>query len=467
MYQRYLADPASVDAAWHDFFADYKPADRWPAARRRRRRHERGRRGAERRDAGARRRHGRRRPAGAPADRSAATPRHDRIEPTAAKPRPAEPTRPRRDGRRPQRRPTAPLRPRPRRRRRRQGRANRGAGQGGDRPGSARARCAASPPDRAEHGRLADRADRDQRARGAGEAARRQPHRDQQPPRPRSRRQGQLHPPDRVRAGPGARRAPGDEQLVRRGRRQAGAGPPGARQPRHRDRPGQAGRLAQPRGAVHQGLRADGLPAVLAGVRGRGPPGPPQRADHGRLRRHDDLADQPGRHRHGALAAAADGRPGHDHRRRRDGVPGAVRRDERGAARRAGGQQDHHADSAPTTTGSSRARSPASSSRSCTSCCSASTASTTRSSPRCGSRTSRCAGCATSSLDSEGQINKTARVHRADPRVPGARSPDGRHRPAGVQHPQAPGPGRARARPDAVGPGPRRSRSAASPASRR
>ncbi|WP_433083706.1 multifunctional oxoglutarate decarboxylase/oxoglutarate dehydrogenase thiamine pyrophosphate-binding subunit/dihydrolipoyllysine-residue succinyltransferase subunit [Dactylosporangium sp. CA-052675] len=26
MYQRYLADPASVDSAWHDFFADYKPA---------------------------------------------------------------------------------------------------------------------------------------------------------------------------------------------------------------------------------------------------------------------------------------------------------------------------------------------------------------------------------------------------------------------------------------------------------
>ncbi|GGL01387.1 multifunctional oxoglutarate decarboxylase/oxoglutarate dehydrogenase thiamine pyrophosphate-binding subunit/dihydrolipoyllysine-residue succinyltransferase subunit [Mangrovihabitans endophyticus] len=26
MYQRYLADPASVDPAWHDFFADYKPA---------------------------------------------------------------------------------------------------------------------------------------------------------------------------------------------------------------------------------------------------------------------------------------------------------------------------------------------------------------------------------------------------------------------------------------------------------
>jgi 2-oxoglutarate dehydrogenase E1 component len=26
MYQRYLADPGSVDPAWHDFFADYKPA---------------------------------------------------------------------------------------------------------------------------------------------------------------------------------------------------------------------------------------------------------------------------------------------------------------------------------------------------------------------------------------------------------------------------------------------------------
>ncbi|WP_018784798.1 multifunctional oxoglutarate decarboxylase/oxoglutarate dehydrogenase thiamine pyrophosphate-binding subunit/dihydrolipoyllysine-residue succinyltransferase subunit [Micromonospora sp. CNB394] len=26
MYQRYLADPSSVDSAWHDFFADYRPA---------------------------------------------------------------------------------------------------------------------------------------------------------------------------------------------------------------------------------------------------------------------------------------------------------------------------------------------------------------------------------------------------------------------------------------------------------
>ena len=25
MYQQYLADPRSVDQAWHDFFADYRP----------------------------------------------------------------------------------------------------------------------------------------------------------------------------------------------------------------------------------------------------------------------------------------------------------------------------------------------------------------------------------------------------------------------------------------------------------
>ena len=25
MYQQYLADPSSVDQAWHDFFADYRP----------------------------------------------------------------------------------------------------------------------------------------------------------------------------------------------------------------------------------------------------------------------------------------------------------------------------------------------------------------------------------------------------------------------------------------------------------
>jgi 2-oxoglutarate dehydrogenase E1 component len=32
MYQRYLADPGSVDPAWHDFFADYRPSTDGPAA---------------------------------------------------------------------------------------------------------------------------------------------------------------------------------------------------------------------------------------------------------------------------------------------------------------------------------------------------------------------------------------------------------------------------------------------------
>ena len=27
IYEQYLADPASVDPAWHDFFADYRPGD--------------------------------------------------------------------------------------------------------------------------------------------------------------------------------------------------------------------------------------------------------------------------------------------------------------------------------------------------------------------------------------------------------------------------------------------------------
>lgn len=32
MYQKYLSDPASVDPAWHDFFADYKPVVETPSA---------------------------------------------------------------------------------------------------------------------------------------------------------------------------------------------------------------------------------------------------------------------------------------------------------------------------------------------------------------------------------------------------------------------------------------------------
>jgi 2-oxoglutarate dehydrogenase E1 component len=33
MYQRYLTDPSSVDSAWHDFFADYRPDPTGPVSR--------------------------------------------------------------------------------------------------------------------------------------------------------------------------------------------------------------------------------------------------------------------------------------------------------------------------------------------------------------------------------------------------------------------------------------------------
>ncbi len=73
-----------------------------------------------------------------------------------------------------------------------------------------------SGPHRAEHGRLAGGADRDLGALGAGQAALGQPHRHQQPPLPRPRRQGVVHPPDRLRAGQGAARDAGDERRLRR-----------------------------------------------------------------------------------------------------------------------------------------------------------------------------------------------------------------------------------------------------------
>ena len=48
----------------------------------------------------------------------------------------------------------------------------------------------------------------------------------------------------------------------------------------------------------------------------------------------------PGTHRHQPLGAAADAGPGHDRRRRLDGVPGRVQRDEPRPARRPRHQQD-------------------------------------------------------------------------------------------------------------------------------
>ena len=100
---------------------------------------------------------------------------------------------------------------------------------------------------------------------------------------------------------------------------------PGPRQPRPRHRPAEARRHPHPRRADDQGGRGrwtsstSGPPTRTSSRRARA-----QQADRRGLPGHDDLADQPGRHRHRALGAAADAGPGHDHRRRRAGVPGRV-----------------------------------------------------------------------------------------------------------------------------------------------
>ncbi len=86
------------------------------------------------------------------------------------------------------------------------------------------------------------RADRDERAHRAGEADDRQPHRHQQPPEARPRRQGLVHPPDRVGDGAGAQGLPEPERLLRRARRQAERRRARPHQPRHRDRPAEARR---------------------------------------------------------------------------------------------------------------------------------------------------------------------------------------------------------------------------------
>ena len=197
-----------------------------------------------------------------------------------------------------------------------------------------RGRRARSPPLRGVAARIVqnmdaslERADRHQRARRAGEAAGRQPHRDQQPPRPGPRRQGQLHPPDRLRDGPRAGRAPGDEQLVRRGRRQAGAG----RSPEHVNL-GIAIDLAKP-----DGTRNLVVPSIKSCEQmdfrqfWQAYEDVVRRARRNELTMEDYAGTTISLTNPGGIGTvhshpAADARPGRDHRRRRDGVPGAVLR---------------------------------------------------------------------------------------------------------------------------------------------
>ena len=198
MYQRYLADPGSVDPAWHEFFADYKPAGDTETGRAGDGRAAEGHQGQP--TAAAKASRSRRVKAGR-ADEQAKPPRKPADR--AAKPAQQPSQRTGQAGQ-------APTRQRP------PPRARREAGQAPSRraapkPAVRRTDERQNVPLRGVAARIAQNmddlapgADGDQRPRGAGEAARRQPHRDQQPPRPRPRRQGQLHPPHRLRDGEGA-----------------------------------------------------------------------------------------------------------------------------------------------------------------------------------------------------------------------------------------------------------------------
>ena len=305
---------------------------------------------------------------------------------------------------------------------------------------------------RQEHVRVAGRADGDQRARRSGQAADRQPDRHQQPAQAHPRRQDLLHPPAGLRAGAGGQEVPEHEPALRRGRRQAHRGHAGAHQSRPGHRPAGQGRQALPGGGRHQALRDDAVRPVRLRLRGHRPARPRRQADRRRLCRRDDFADQPRHHRHRALGAAADGRPGRHHRRRRDGIPGRVPGRQRGAHRRAGHRQADHPDldlRPPHHPGRGIRRLPAHHPRDA-----ALGRLLGRDLPRAGHPVP--AGAL--EHRQPGLDRRQERPgHGVDRGLPQPRSPDGRHRPAAAGQdpvPQPPRPRSTQPRPDAVGPRP-------------
>ena len=308
LYQRYLSDPGSVDRAWWSFFADYQPSlpngtGPQPVV---------NLKPAPAPTAPA--------PAPAPAPPPAAAPPVQQAAAPAAPARPAPPA--------PAPGPAAPP-------------PSASASASGGHGGQQAAR--GGGPHRQQHDGQPGRAHRDQRPRDPGQAARGQQDRHQQPPAPRPRRQGVVHPPDRVRGGQGASGAAGDEPRLRRRERQAGHRPAGPRQPGpgHR-RAHQRRRQATARAEPQDG-GGDGLPPVLDDLRGHRAPGALGQARGRRLPGHHRDDHQPRHDRHRALGAAADGRPGLHRGRGRDGVPGRLRRGVRGDTGPAGDQQVGHA----------------------------------------------------------------------------------------------------------------------------
>ena len=192
--------------------------------------------------------------------------------------------------------------------------------------------------------------------------------------------------------------------------------------------------------------------AVRRGLRRHRPAGPRRQADRRRLCRRDDFADQPGHHRHRALGAAPDGRPGRDHRRRRDGVPRRTPGRQRRTHRRVGYRQADHPDldlRPPHHPGRGVRRLPAHHPRA---------AARRRLLGRPVPRDGR-------ALPADSVEHRQPRLDRRQERprdgvdrgVPQPRASDGRHRPTSVgQHqvPQSPRPRGGHPRADAVGPGP-------------
>ena len=227
IYQQYLQDPNSVDRAWWDFFADYKPR------RRRGRRQRRLRRRAPPADGRSRR--APRRPATRPPADRAGTRGGAPLAPTGARRRepgwPEQPAPPRpapAEARRPARRQPAPTGPPPK-----------PAADGGH------DRSRARPPASSPTWRPASRS----RPRPACARSRRSCSIDNRIvinnhlKRGRGGKVSFTHLIGYAMVA-GARGDAGDERRLRRGRRQAGARQARARQPRPRHRPAEARRHA-------------------------------------------------------------------------------------------------------------------------------------------------------------------------------------------------------------------------------
>ena len=267
LYQRYLADPSSVAMEWWNFFADYRPppgSPAQPAAAPRAagpapapaapgtgRACRTGRTGERRTWRAAA--PGNAAPAQAPA-RAPAPP----AAPAGTAAAPARPAQPAPDGK-PAGEPASAA-PRARQHRGAAARRRRAHGR--------------------QHGGQPRRPHGDQRPGHPGQAAGRQPDRDQQPPGPRPGREGLVHPPHRLRRGAGAAHDAGDEPFLHHGRRKAGRGHAGTRQPGPGHRRGGARRVPAVARAQHQGGGGHGLPPVLDGLRGHRPPGQDRQADH-------------------------------------------------------------------------------------------------------------------------------------------------------------------------------------------